>query len=497
MKYLKDTHQNATYSNIFLISCRRSGTHLLTDLIVNNFNYKRIDDDLDIDENLSNEKYKKLISKISKGKNLIWTHTHSYEALINRMKPELKEVFHNSKIIFIHRDIKDIITSYYYRPWQSKSIKELLKSKNEDNYTTKVHNYKKQYLEDALIEYQENWFSILYSNKLFNLDMISISFEEIIKNYENSVYKIGKFLNKEVKSVLDVRLKSEEDKKNFILYTCNDFRNGKIGDYTNLLSKKDIKRINEKSKNINLFKEKFFNNKDSYTKTHNIDIRKKFKLNSRDWGKLNNSFKNLNKKINEFNKDSKFNPLPLIENRFKLFDRKNQIKNKQTIFLNSHYVLKFLLPIKINIERKDKNFIYPILTKEKINHFIISYPFLKNIMPKIHHIGIYNDTFYMIQERIEDKYILKDFKNPEENWKYLYENEIYKQLKNYFSTGLKNNICLYDLTYNLDNLAIKNNKLLYLDGDGYFYFDDSYDIENDISYQITLNHLNKISNFKY
>jgi Sulfotransferase domain len=494
MKSSKDTQENAISSNIFIVSCRRSGTHLLTDLIINNFNYNRINDKLDIDDHIPKKESDKLLETLNNGNNLIWTHSHSYEGLMNRFKDEFKDIFHNSKIIFIYRDVKDIITSYYHRPWQSKSIEELLKSTQEDNYTTKVHNYNdNQNLEDTLIEYQENWFSVLFSKKLIGLDIISISYEEIINEYDISISKISKFLKKDLNKIKDVRLKSLSEQKEDIIYSHNDFRKGCIGDYKELLSDEDIERIDKKyTIKVDSYLKKYFKNKDAFTKTHNYDIRNDFKKSSRDWEKLNSELSNIDSLIDEFNKDSNFNIKVLIDNRHMIFEQKEGLKYNQTIFLDDKYVLKFLLPIKIDIDIEDRDYLYPILSKEKISHFLKSYPTLKDFIPKVHHIGIHNDVFYMIQDRIDDEYLLKDFRSPEKNWKFLYDSGLYKQLITYFNTGLENNICIYDLTYNLENLAVMDNKLLYLDGDGYFYFDEDFDIHENISYKITMEHINNI-----
>ena len=65
--------------NIIVVSARRSGTHLLTDLIVNNFGYESINynyidyykftDEMPIFESLMNE---------SSHPKVTWTHTHDY-----------------------------------------------------------------------------------------------------------------------------------------------------------------------------------------------------------------------------------------------------------------------------------------------------------------------------------------------------------------------------------------------------------------------------------
>jgi hypothetical protein len=73
--------------NVFVISARRSGTHLLTDLIVNNFNYNRIDNSIDYDF-LTNENINKFVDTMNSGNKLAWSHYHDYDNFFNKnLKP--------------------------------------------------------------------------------------------------------------------------------------------------------------------------------------------------------------------------------------------------------------------------------------------------------------------------------------------------------------------------------------------------------------------------
>ena len=93
-------------------------------------------------------------------------------------------------------------------------------------------------LSELLIQYYKNWFSVYMSKELLGLDIELISFKEVINEYEASVYKIGKFLEQPINTslpVVDVRLKSISEKSKDIIYTDNDFRKGKVGDWVDTL----------------------------------------------------------------------------------------------------------------------------------------------------------------------------------------------------------------------------------------------------------------------
>ena len=58
--------------NVFIISARRSGTHLITDAIINNLEYERIDESIDYDF-LTNDNAESFINEMSKGGRLAWS----------------------------------------------------------------------------------------------------------------------------------------------------------------------------------------------------------------------------------------------------------------------------------------------------------------------------------------------------------------------------------------------------------------------------------------
>ena len=106
--------------NVIIVSARRSGTHLLTDLVVNNFGYKSINYNY-LDYYKFTDEMPIFKSLMNKGNRVTWTHAHDFKDYLkyNHSKEdngELNKFFSESKIIFVYRDIRDIITSLYQRP---------------------------------------------------------------------------------------------------------------------------------------------------------------------------------------------------------------------------------------------------------------------------------------------------------------------------------------------------------------------------------------------
>ena len=106
--------------NVIVVSARRSGTHLLTDLIVNNFGYKSINYNY-IDYTKFTDEMDGFESSMSEGGKVTWTHLHDYKdyhkynhSIDDQTK--LDKFFSESKIILVYRDVRDIITSCYHRP---------------------------------------------------------------------------------------------------------------------------------------------------------------------------------------------------------------------------------------------------------------------------------------------------------------------------------------------------------------------------------------------
>ena len=200
--------------NVIVVSARRGGTHLLVDLIVNNFGYESIDKNY-----LDYTKFEwpglnGLYGWMNEGNKVTWTHSHNYRNFYKHNhsvdlgdEEKLQKIFSESKIILIYRDVRDIMTSCYHRPHiknKYTSFSDFYENFDFNGY--KSSDKKHDNFLDLLIDYYKNWFSVYMSRELLDLDMEIISFEEIINEYDSSVNKIAKFLGHTISKPVDVRL---------------------------------------------------------------------------------------------------------------------------------------------------------------------------------------------------------------------------------------------------------------------------------------------------
>lgn len=457
--------------NIIVVSARRSGTHLITDLIVNNFGYESIDQNyMDFTEftwpELNGlEKYMKAGNKVT------WTHAHDFRDYhkynhTTEQKNTLDKLFAESKIILIYRDVRDIITSCYHRPrTQSKykSFSDFYNNFDFDGY--ELIDQKYDNFSDLLIEYYKNWFSVYISKEVIGLDMEVISFEEIIEDYTSSVNKIAKFLEQEPKGI-DVRLSNLEDKDRNILYTDNDFRKGTVGDWVNTLDKELGEEIGNKYQmDLQAGLDCFIND---------IKIHKYHRPEREDFiSKYKNSQTTENGLILYKNKGAKnIDVKGLLENRYtSCTHRGTDLRYKHKVFYYKNYILKFIYPCKARLDKKTFYSTVPAASKDLFLMIMETDEFLyKNgIVPKLHYVGIYNGVLFVIQERCPSDNVLFtkfNFYPKWNDWSWVVKLNLYSDMTKLFHKALDNNILLTDL-FNVYNCAYdKDGVLKYFDLDG-------------------------------
>ena len=211
--------------NVIVVSARRSGTHLLTDLIVNNFGYESINYNyIDYTKFTGKPKYPTseldtLESHMNDGNKITWTHSHDFKDYLKYNHSEednnkLNRFFSESKIILVYRDIRDIINSIYNRPRYKnkyKSFSDFYDNFDFDGYELTDQKYDN--ISDLLIQYYKNWFSVYMAKELLGLDIEIVSFEDVMVDYDTTLEKIGLFLE-QTPSGIDVRLPNKD--KNII-----------------------------------------------------------------------------------------------------------------------------------------------------------------------------------------------------------------------------------------------------------------------------------------
>jgi hypothetical protein len=201
-------------THIIVSSHRRSGTHYLTDTIVNNFGYKRATVDLDCMKDMSERDLKTFKEECSGDTPIVfWTHAQSPEDIYknipniecsNYVKNKLSEM----KTLYIYRDGRDVLTSYWHM-------------KNPDHSLATFISYTAPTWKENI----RNW---------MDKDLFKLKFESLREDYINTVKSISRYIGKEhTCPIVNVTLKSEADRKENVLYSDREFRKGIVGDYQN------------------------------------------------------------------------------------------------------------------------------------------------------------------------------------------------------------------------------------------------------------------------
>ena len=464
--------------NVIIVAARRSGTHLLADLIVNNFGYESIDENyLDFTkfEHPGLNGFQELIDE---GNKVTSTHSHNYRDHYKRnhtidlgIDEKIDKIFSESKIILIFRDIRDIISSCYHRPHIKQnynSFSDFYENFDNTGYETPGIDYDN--LGDILIDFYKNWFSVYMSRELLNLDMEIISFEDIINDYESSVDKVGKFLELPVQKQIDIRLPNKNT--DGIKYTTNDFRSGKVGSWSSTMDAKLGEQLADKY-NIHIGSSVKCYLEDIKINEFHIPERNKFQLGTTDWTE---EIKKVNAELSEYSFTSIIDSKHLIENRYadsKLttLQTNGDFRYFHKVFYYQDYVLKFIYPCKAVLDKITFNTTVPVASLKQKLVILKTNDILYNlgIIPKLYDVGIYNGVLYVVQERYEGYQVLCAKYNlyPDwDDWEWPVRINVFSQMLKHFEAALEHNIVLTDIV-NVYNCAIDDEgNLKYFDLDG-------------------------------
>lgn len=454
--------------NVIIVSARRSGTHLMVDLLVNNYGYESINYNYIDYKKFTGEplypasELKQLEIQLESSGKVMWSHAHDYRdyAKYNHKADEIQRldsIFKNSKIILVYRDIRDIISSCYSRPRVNskyESFQDFYNNFNYDGYEL-IDQYYFNFT-DLLIQYYKNWFSVYMSKEVLELDMEIVSFEEIVSNYSNTLTKLDKFLNLKSNKDVDVRL---PNKNKDLLYTTNDFYKGKIGEWKNVMEVEFGENIKRKYDiDIGIGLDYFLND----IKIHKFHTPNRETL------------------INKYKNNKLPSPEKIIQNRYsKSVQRSTDFRYYHKVFYFDEYVLKFISPCKASLNREQYNKIAKFESYKLLNTIIKTNDILysNNIVPKLHYTGMHNGMLYVIQEKCPKENTICEKYNlyPQAgDWSWINSYDLKHQMLAHFYTALSYNIVLTDL-FNVYNSAFdKNGKLKYFDLDGIAYFDSKH-----------------------
>jgi len=489
--------------NIIVVSARRSGTHLLTDLIVNNFGYESINYNY-IDYPKFTDEMPIFESSMDEGNKITWTHSHDYKDYhkFNHTiedQTKLDRYFSESKIILVYRDIRDIINSIYNRPRYKnkyKSFSDFYDNFDFDGYELTDQKYDN--ISDLLIQYYKNWFSVYMAKELLGLDIEIVSFEDVMVDYDTTLEKIGLFLE-QTPSGIDVRLPNKD--KN-IIYTTNDFRSGKVGNWVDVLGKDFGEKLGKKYyTDLGAGLDCFIRD----IKIHKYHIspdRDKFQLGFKNWKLVQEKvdielkyYKNVFKSFEDNNNIDK-----LIENRYDTSQEfSTDFRYYHKVFYYDEYVLKFIYPCKATLDKDIFNYTIPIASKEVLLTILKTDTFLyeNGIVPKLYYAGIYNGIVIIVQEQLPKETVLHDkyqFHPKWGDWNWVIELGLYSKILKHFNTALENNILLTDI-FNVYNCAEDmNGDLKYLDLDGIKYYETKEEMISSEDYKNVMGIVGEIEN---
>jgi len=435
--------------NVIVVSARRSGTHLLHDLIVNNFGYESTNYNY-IDYYKFTDEMEGFESSMNEGGKITWTHSHDYKdyhkynhSIDNQNK--LDRFFSESKIILVYRDVRDIITSCYHRPrYKSKykTFDDFYKNFDFDGYELIDQKYDNMF--ELLLQYYKNWFSVYMAKELIDIDMEVISFEEIIEDYDSSLNKIGKFLEQTPTGV-DIRLPNENTKN--IIYTTNDFRSGKINDWVSTMENEFGMELGKKYyHDLGAGLDCFLND----IKIHKYHNPQRNKFYEKKWSKairtglISRIDSELEQYKNKFRFFGEKDAVELIENRYKdSVQKSTDFRYYHKVFYYDKYVLKFHYPCKASLDKKTFDSTIPTASKEQLLTILKTDNFLyeNGIVPKLYYAGIYKGVLYVIQERYPENSIIYNKYNFHPKWDNFFQWAVDlgldKQLKEYFFKALR------------------------------------------------------------
>lgn len=488
--------------NVIVVSARRSGTHLLTDLIVNNFGYESINYNyIDYSKFTGQPEYPtseldKLESAMNDGGKVTWTHLHDYKDYhkYNHSftdQSRLDKMFSESKVILIYRDIRDIINSIYNRPRYKnkyKSFSDFYDNFDFDGY--ELIDQKYDNISDLLIQYYKNWFSVYMSKEVIGIDIEIVSFEEIMVDYDTTLEKIGLFLE-QTPSGIDVRLPNKD--KN-IIYTTNDFGSGKTGEWVNTMNVEFGLQLGEKYDiDLGIGLDYFLNDKQihKYHRPQRNEFYKPIPLNFE---------KDLDDKLKQY--ENKFKPFNVdIESRYtESTQRSTDFRYYHKVFYYDEYVLKFIYPCKAALDKKTFNSSVPIVSKQLLLTILQTDDILyKNgIVPKLYYAGIHKGVLFVVQEKCKKENVICEKYNiyPQVNdWWWPESLDIHHKLLSHFNTSLEYNILLTDII-NVYNSAIdESGSLKYFDLDGIKYFETKEEMINSEDYKNTMGIINEVKRF--
>ncbi len=238
--------------NFIIFSHRRSGTHLLIDTLINNFNLSKDYLNLDLlnkrhQDNISIEHFQRKISERQVFKSHALGNLKDYFDKKVYQDFLSSDILNQSKLIYIYRDGRDVLVSLYtYMQSFNPKIRDIPFSqfiKMENNFDSTTYDGEKNRIE---------FWKFHVNSWLAKKDVLFISFVELRYNYNKTVSKLGDYLNLTPRQPIKSVIKTDNKPLNKIKQLINNvkttsvcFNDGKSGKHHKFFTKNDYDYFNQ------------------------------------------------------------------------------------------------------------------------------------------------------------------------------------------------------------------------------------------------------------
>jgi len=255
---------------IIVASHRRSGTHLTIDAIANNFRAFGKTPDISsvtLDHlsainqwDLTPVEFRRRIESVP---SILKTHSHGkvLDFFIGDayLKGFIKQIFNEAKIIYVHRDGRDVMVSLYY---YERNFNQDAKEQLFGEYLRALNSFDVQTYKNEMDRVEYWGFHI--TSWIKNKNILVVSYDDLQKEYVASLQKIADFIDEPLEEdVRDVRRRANDNyfvsklkrrlfkQAGNIRYSSVGFRKGVSGDWKDHFSEDDLSFFEHKGGELN------------------------------------------------------------------------------------------------------------------------------------------------------------------------------------------------------------------------------------------------------
>lgn len=255
---------------IIVASHRRSGTHLTIDAIANNFRtYSKTPSisSVTLDHLSAINQWEltpvELKSRIENVPSILKTHSHGivHDFFIGDMnlKGFIQQIFDEAKIIYVHRDGRDVMVSLYH---YERNFNQVAKEQSFTEYLRASNSFDVPTYQNEMDRVEYWRFHINSWIKKENI--LVVSYDDLQNEYAASLQKIAAFIEEPLEQdIRDVRRRANGNyyiskikrrllkQAGNVRYSSVGFRKGVSGDWKEHFSEEDLSFFAEKGGELN------------------------------------------------------------------------------------------------------------------------------------------------------------------------------------------------------------------------------------------------------